>query len=93
MENEMIVIRKADFNNLIEQLKIFNSNFEKLNFNKEDEKFFTRKEAQQYYNMSERETAKLFNKILKDKVVDIGKEQRLAKVNIDQLFRNGVVLK
>lgn len=58
-----------------------------------DDIFFTRKQAQEHYDMSERETAKLFNKLLKDKVVDIGKEQRLAKIHIDELFRNGIKMK
>jgi len=30
---------------------------------------------------------------LKDKVIDIGKNQRLAKVNIDKIFIDGVKLK
>lgn len=58
-----------------------------------DDIFYTRKQAQAHYDMSERETAKLFNKLLKDKIVDIGKEQRLAKIHIDELFRQGIVSK
>lgn len=65
---------------------------EKLD-SKRDDIFYTRKQVQQHYEMSERATTKLFNKILKDKVVDIGKEQKLAKVHIDELFRNGIVSK
>lgn len=93
MDNQMILINSIKVDELIEQLKLFNSNIEKMNFNKQEDIFYTRKEAQEHYNMSERETIKLFTKLLKNKVVDIGKEQRLAKCHIDELFKQGVVLK
>lgn len=74
---------------VIELLTLINNKLE----SQRDDIFYTRKQAQEHYDMSERETAKLFNKLLKDKVVDIGKEQRLAKIHIDELFRQGIVSK
>lgn len=94
MDSEMLIIQKSDLKELIEQIKLFNENIKNLNLNGEAKDiFYTRKEAQEHYNMSERETIKLFTKLLKNKVVDIGKEQRLAKCHIDELFRQGVVSK
>lgn len=93
MENEMIIINKMDLTNLITQLKTFNENFEKINFNKQSEKFLTRAEVAEQYELSQREVAKIFNKLLKDKIVNIGKTQKLAKSHIDELFTKGVVLK
>lgn len=89
----MILINSIKVDELIEQLKLFNSNLEKMNFNKQEEIFYTRKEAKEHYNMSDRETTKIFTKLLKNKIVNIGKEQRLAKCHIDELFKRGVVLK
>lgn len=93
MENEMIIMRKVDFTELIEQLKLFNENFEKMNFNKKEEKFLTRKEVEKQYKLSIRAVRKIFTVLLKDKVVNISKEQRLSTKHIDDLFNNGVVLK
>ena len=93
MENEMIVIKKVNVDELVEQLKIFNSNIAKLNLNEVEDKFFTRDETQEYYNLSKRETDKIYNSILKDFVVDIGKNQRLAKSHIDNMFKNGIKMK
>ncbi len=93
MDNQMILINSIKVDELIEQLKLFNSNLEKMNFNKQEEIFYTRKEAKEHYNMSDRETAKIFTKLLKNKIVNIGKEQRLAKCHIDELFIRGVVSK
>ena len=94
MDNEMLIIQKADLKELIEQFKLFNENIKSLNLNNDTKDiFYTRKEAQEHYNMSERETIKVFTKLLKNKVVDIGKEQRLAKCHIDELFRQGIVSK
>lgn len=93
MDNQMILINSIKVDELIEQLKLFNSNLEKMNFNKQEEIFYTRKEAKEHYNMSDRETVKIFTKLLKNKIVNIGKEQRLAKCHIDELFKRGVVLK
>ena len=92
MNDEMIVIRKANLDELIEQLKLLNQNLCKLDFNKE-EKFLTRKEVKKLYKISERATMKIFNILLKDKVINIGREQKIAKEHIDELFRKGVVLK
>lgn len=94
MDNEMLIIQKADLKELIEQFKLFNENIKSLNLNNDTKEiFYTRKEAQEHYNMSERETAKIFTKLLKNKIVDIGKEQRLAKCHIDELFKQGIVSK
>lgn len=93
MENEMIIMRKADFTDLITELRTLNNNFKNLNLNKEEDKFFTRDEAQEYYNLSKREVDKIFNNLLRNKVVNIGKNTRLAKSHIDDLFKQGVVSK
>ena len=93
MDNEMLIIRKVDFEELLNQLKKLNTNFENLNFEKQEEKFMTRKEVEEHYGLSERATTKIFTKLLKNKVIDIGKVQRLAKSNIDSMFKEGVVLK
>lgn len=93
MDNEMLIIRKVDFEELLNQLKRLNTNFENLNIEKQEEKFMTRKEVEEHYGLSERATTKIFTKLLKNKVIDIGKVQRLAKSNIDSMFKEGVVLK
>lgn len=94
MDNEMLIIQKADLKELIEQFKLFNENIKNLNLNSESKNiFYTRKEVQEHYNLSERETSKIFTKLLKDKVIDIGKGQKLAKAHIDKLFTKGVVMK
>ena len=43
----MILINSIKVDELIEQLKLFNSNLEKMNFNKQEEIFYTRKEAKE----------------------------------------------
>lgn len=93
VDNEMLVIKRTDLNELVNQLKKLNNNFENLNFEKQEEKFMTRKEVEEHYGLSERATTKIFTKLLKDKVIDIGKVQRLAKSNIDKMFKEGVILK
>lgn len=64
----------------------------KLDLQREDI-FYTRDEAQEHYKLSKREVDKIYNTILKDKVTDIGKCQRLAKVHIDKMFTDGVRMK
>lgn len=93
MEGVMLLVPKEELEKLYGAIERLNNNFENLNLNKQDAEFLTRREVAQRYDMSERETAKLFTRLLKDKVVDIGKEQRLAKEHIDNLFRQGVVSK
>lgn len=76
-------------NKIIELLTEINN---KLNLQREDI-FYTRDEAQEHYKLSKREVDKIYNTILKDKVTDIGKCQRLAKVHIDKMFTDGVRMK
>lgn len=91
MEQKIILI---DSSELIEQLKLLNENFKSMNFGNAEEKiFFTRDEAQKHYKFSKREVDKIYNTILKDRVVDIGKCQRLAKVHIDEMLTDGVKMK
>lgn len=61
--------------------------------NQREDIFYTRDEAQEHYKFSKREVDKVYNTILKDKVVDIGKCQRLAKVHIDKMLTEGVKMK
>lgn len=94
MDNEMLIIQKADLKELIEQFKLFNENIKNINLNGESKNiFFTRDEAQEHYGLSKREVDKIYNNLLKNKVVNIGKNTRLAKVHIDKLFTNGVQMK
>lgn len=73
-------------------IELLNEIKESLNNQREDI-FYTRDEAQEHYNLSKREVDKIYNTLLKDKVVDIGKCQRLAKIHIDKLFTEGVTMK
>ena len=93
MDNEMIVIKKANIDELVEQLKLFNENIKKLNAATQEEIFYTRKEVEKHYKLSTRAVGKIFNALLKDKVVNIGKSQKIAKMHIDNLLKNGVTQK
>ena len=90
MDNQMLLINKADLNNLIEHIEKLTEVLSNLNGLNEEKKFFTRDEAMEYYNLSRREVDKIYNTILKEKVIDIGKNQRLAKAHIDKIFMDGV---
>lgn len=61
--------------------------------NQREDIFYTRDEAQEHYGLSKREVDKIYNTLLRDKVVNIGKYTRLAKVHIDKLFTDGVKMK
>lgn len=93
MENEMLLIRKLDITELNKNISKLTEVLTELNLTKQEEKFFTRDEAQEYYKFSKREVDKVYNTILKDKVVDIGKCQRLAKVHIDKMLTEGIKMK
>lgn len=90
MDNQMLLISKVDLNNLIKHIEKLTEVLSNLNGLNVENKFFTRDEAMEHYNLSRREVDKIYNTILKDKVIDIGKNQRLAKVHIDKMFMNGV---
>lgn len=73
-------------------IELLNEINKKLDFQREDI-FYTRDEAMKHYGLSRREVDKIYNIILKEKVTDIGKHQKLAKVHIDKMFMDGVKLK
>ena len=77
---------------LEEIIKLLSQINEKLE-SQRDDIIYTREEAKKHYKLSQREVDKIYNTILKDKVVDIGKCQRLAKVHIDDMFKNGIKMK
>ena len=93
MPTEMLVISKADLEELTEQIKQLNRNFASLTGMNEPTVLLTRNQVMQQYGFSDRATKKIFTTLLKDKVVDIGKEQRLSKKNIDTILEQGVKLK
>lgn len=76
-------------NQIIEKLNVI---IQKLDAQRKDI-FYTRTEAMKHYGLSRREVDKIYNIILKEKVTDIGKHQKLAKVHIDKMFMDGVKLK
>lgn len=93
MPTEMLVISKADLQELTEQIKQLNQNFASLTGMNEPTVLLTRNQVMQQYGFSDRATKKIFTTLLKDKVVDIGKEQKLSKKNIDAILEQGVKLK
>lgn len=93
MPTEMLVISKADLEELTEQIKQLNRNFASLTGMNEPTVLLTRNQVMQQYGFSDRATKKIFTTLLKDKVVDIGKEQKLSKKNIDTILEQGVKLK
>lgn len=96
MNDEALVVTKTNsvkiFDEMLEEMKLINKHLSELKSNKQDE-ILTRKEVQKLYKISERATMKIFNVLLKEKVINIGREQKIAKEHIDELFRKGVVLK
>ena len=93
MENQMLLISKVDLNNLIIHIEKLTDVLSNLNGLKVENVFFTREEAMEHYGLSRREVDKIYNTILKEKVTDIGKNQKLAKVHIDKMFLDGVKIK
>lgn len=88
----MFVVSEVKLDELTEKIQLLIDSIENIS-NKEEKIFYTRKQVSEHYDLSPRETIKIFNKLLKDKVVDIGKEQKLAKTHIDKLFESGVKFK
>ena len=93
MENQMLLISKVDLNNLIIHIEKLTDVLSNLNGLKVENVFFTREEAMEHYGLSRREVDKIYNTILREKVTDIGKHQKLAKVHIDKMFLDGVKIK
>ncbi len=93
MEKTMLVISEAQLGNLIEKIQLLTDRIENIAIRNEEKVFYTREQVAKHYDISDRATAKIFTNILKDKVVDIGKTQKIAKFHIDKLFEEGVKLK
>ena len=92
MEKTMYVVSEVQLEQLINSINLLNENIQNLTGGKEKE-FYTRKQTKEHYGISDRAIQKLYNVLLRDKVVNIGREQQLAKVHIDELFEQGVTLK
>lgn len=90
---EMIVVNPIELSELTEQIKKLNENITNIKTNEEPTILYTRTEVMKKYDFSDRAVKKLFTEILKDKVVYIGKEQKLSKRNIEALLEHGVRLK
>ena len=90
---EMIVVNPIELSELTEQIKKLNENITNIKTNEESTILYTRTEVMKKYDFSDRAVKKLFTEILKDKVVYIGKEQKLSKRNIEALLEHGVRLK
>lgn len=93
MEKTMYVVSEVQLNELIESIKLLTENLKNISGTNETKEFYTRKQVAEHYELSDRAVIKIFTKLLKDKVVNIGKEQKLAKIHIDDLFEKGVTLK
>lgn len=89
----MLVISEVQLGNLIEKIQLLADRIENIAIKNEEKVFYTREQVAEHYEISDRATAKIFTNILKDKVVDIGKTQKIAKSHIDKLFEEGVKLK
>lgn len=90
MPTEMLVISKADLQELTEQIKVLNQNFANITGLKKEQSYLTRKQVEEHYDLSKQEVAKIFNYVIKDKVIKLGKTQKIAKEHIDNLFNEGV---
>ena len=88
----MYVVSEVQLDQLINSINLLNENIQHLTGGKE-KTFYTRKQTKEHYGISDRAIQKLYNVLLRDKVVNIGREQQLAKVHIDELFEQGVTLK
>ena len=93
MEKTMFVISQVQLDNLTNKIQLLIDSLENISGKNEEKIFFTREQVAEHYGISERATAKIFTNLLRDKVVDIGKTQKLAKSHIDKLFEDGVKLK
>lgn len=93
MEKTMFVISQVQLDNLTNKIQLLIDSLENISGKTEEKIFYTREQVAEHYGISERATAKIFTNLLRDKVVDIGKTQKLAKSHIDKLFEDGVKLK
>lgn len=93
MEKTMFVISQVQLDNLTNKIQLLIDSLENISGKNEEKIFFTREQVAEHYDISERATSKIFTNLLRDKVVDIGKTQKLAKSHIDKLFEDGVKLK
>ena len=91
MTSEMLVISKVELQELKEQVKALNdtlSEFTKLN---NQEVYLTRPEVEEKYGLTRYEVSRLFNKVLRDKVIKLGRKQKLAVSNIEEAFKKGTI--
>ena len=93
VDKTMFVISEVQLGSLIEKIQLLADRIENIAIRNEEKVFYTREQVAEHYGISERATAKIFTNLLRDKVIDIGKTQKLAKSHIDKLFENGVKLK
>ena len=60
----------------------------------QNDSLLTRKDASSKYNLTIKETTRIFQKLKKDrKLVDLGKEQKVSKRVLENLFQQGIKIR
>lgn len=93
MPTEMFMVSKADLDELLDQIKLLNENLARINHTQNKEEYLTRPEIEEQFGLSRYEVSKLFNRVLRDKVIKLGRQHRIAKSNIEEAFKNGINLR
>ena len=93
MENTMFVVSEIKIDELIKNIQLLNDNLQNLAVPEKSKEFLTREQVADKYDLSVRATTKIFNVLLRDKVIDIGKTQKICQTHIEDLFEQGVKLK
>lgn len=74
---------------LLEELKQLNQNLKLLQNKKDD--LLSRKEVEEQYHLTQKGVAKIFN-MKNAPVVKIGKEQKISRSTLENIFRQGICL-
>ena len=76
-----------------EIIKILNQ-YTKIIKESTDDSLLTRKDVSSKYNLTTKETTRIFQKLKKDrKLVDLGKEQKVSKRVLENLFQQGIKIR
>lgn len=60
----------------------------------QNDSLLTRKDVSSKYNLTTKETTRIFQKLKKDrKLVDLGKEQKVSKRVLENLFQQGIKIR
>lgn len=89
----MFVVSEIKIDELIKNIQLLNDNLQNLAVPEKSKEFLTREQVADKYDLSVRATTKIFNVLLRDKVIDIGKTQKICQTHIEDLFEQGVKLK